>query len=297
MMKMERVHIILVGLFLLVSIASCSAANGNSSCFPAIYSFGDSLTDTGNAVASNPLIFHQFNSLPYGETFFGKPTGRCSDGRLVIDFLATSLGLPFLPPYLKVGRMPFSSRSTGVNFAVAGGTALDSSVLISKGVISETPLSLNVQIRWFQQMKINTCNQNSACEEHFSKALYVFGEIGANDYLDATMLLKPLSQIQGFTSPIIANIHGALEQGAKNILVQGIPPLGCSPAVLTLLNPNTIDKDDNGCLTSYNKISQNQNLLLQQTVQQLSIKYPGVSLVYADYYKIALSILNNAAKN
>ncbi|KAH9288280.1 hypothetical protein KI387_032397, partial [Taxus chinensis] len=88
-----------------------------------------------------------------------------------------------------------------------------------------------------------------------------------------------------------------IQQGAINILFQGIPPLGCSLAVLPLLNPDSIDMDDNGCLTLYNKFSQNHNLLLQQTVEQLSIKYPGVSLVYADYYKIALSILNNAAKN
>ncbi|KAH9288358.1 hypothetical protein KI387_032475, partial [Taxus chinensis] len=226
----------------------------------------------------------------------------------------TSLGFPFLPPYLKVGRTPFPLRSTGVNFAVAGCTALDPSYLIRRGVISATPLSLNVQIGWFKQMKRNTCNQHSGCEDHFSKALYVFGEIGANDYLDATMLLMPLSQIQSFTSPIIDNIHAALEvigdnkfvskrkvaliqQGAKNILVQGIPPLGCSPAVLTLLNPRSSDLDDNGCLRSYNQLSQNQNSLLQQTVQELSTKYPKVALVYADYYNIAMNILNNPSKN
>jgi len=56
-------------------------------CFTAIYSFGDSLTDTGNALASSRQTFSEIGSSPYGKTFFHKPTGRCSDGRLVIDFL------------------------------------------------------------------------------------------------------------------------------------------------------------------------------------------------------------------
>ena len=60
-------------------------------CFTAIYSFGDSLTDTGNALISSPQVFSQIRSLPYGETFFHHPTGRCSNGRLVIDFLGKHL--------------------------------------------------------------------------------------------------------------------------------------------------------------------------------------------------------------
>ena len=59
--------------------------------FTAIYSFGDSLADTGNALISSPQVFSQIGSLPYGETFFHHPTGRCSNGRLVIDFLGKHL--------------------------------------------------------------------------------------------------------------------------------------------------------------------------------------------------------------
>ena len=54
--------------------------------FPAIFNFGDSNSDTGGLSAS-------FRSLkpPYGETYFHKPAGRESDGRLIIDFMGMYL--------------------------------------------------------------------------------------------------------------------------------------------------------------------------------------------------------------
>ena len=54
--------------------------------FPAIFSFGDSYADTGNyAVLEGD---RPFNYSPYGETI-GRPTGRASDGLLVIDYVGT----------------------------------------------------------------------------------------------------------------------------------------------------------------------------------------------------------------
>ena len=50
--------------------------------FPAIYNFGDSNSDTGGISAA----FHAVPP-PNGETFFGKPSGRGCDGRLIIDFI------------------------------------------------------------------------------------------------------------------------------------------------------------------------------------------------------------------
>lgn len=53
--------------------------------FNAIYQLGDSLSDTGNLIIQNPAS--RFARLPYGQTFFKKPTGRCSNGLLMIDYI------------------------------------------------------------------------------------------------------------------------------------------------------------------------------------------------------------------
>jgi hypothetical protein len=59
-----------------------------AACYSAIYSFGDSLADTGNLLASTAAGSKpQYGNLPYGQTYFRKPTGRFSDGRLIVDYI------------------------------------------------------------------------------------------------------------------------------------------------------------------------------------------------------------------
>ena len=53
--------------------------------FDAIYQLGDSISDTGNLIRENPVF--PCSRLPYGETFFKKATGRCSNGLLMIDYI------------------------------------------------------------------------------------------------------------------------------------------------------------------------------------------------------------------
>ena len=71
-----------VAVMLIVGVEPAAA------CYPRVFSFGDSLTDTGN------FRFYYGNNSgepalrpPYGETFFRRATGRFSNGRLVLDFI------------------------------------------------------------------------------------------------------------------------------------------------------------------------------------------------------------------
>ena len=72
----------------LLHAAAAGGGNGGPlTRYDRVFSFGDSLTDTGNALHLSATAGGPASRPPYGETFFRRPTGRSSDGRLVIDFL------------------------------------------------------------------------------------------------------------------------------------------------------------------------------------------------------------------
>ncbi|KAF8695854.1 hypothetical protein HU200_036729 [Digitaria exilis] len=57
-----------------------SAPTGLCGCYKRIFSFGDSIIDTGNFANGNLMEF------PFGMTYFKRPTGRVCDGRVIVDF-------------------------------------------------------------------------------------------------------------------------------------------------------------------------------------------------------------------
>ena len=67
---------------------------GLCGCYKRIFSFGDSIIDTGNFVHMSGNGSSRYKELPYGMTFFGRPTGRSSDGRLIIDFIGKQARSP-----------------------------------------------------------------------------------------------------------------------------------------------------------------------------------------------------------
>lgn len=71
-----RAMILLLLLFM-VATTECKKC-----AFKAIFNFGDSNTDTGGFWAAFPA-----QAPPHGMTYFNKPVGRATDGRVVVDFL------------------------------------------------------------------------------------------------------------------------------------------------------------------------------------------------------------------
>ncbi|WJX87966.1 acetylajmaline esterase [Trifolium repens] len=59
-------------------------SNDNPLPYEAIFNFGDSISDTGNAMKS---LGSMPSNSPYGSTYFKHPAGRLSNGRLIIDFI------------------------------------------------------------------------------------------------------------------------------------------------------------------------------------------------------------------
>ncbi|XP_004971498.4 GDSL esterase/lipase At5g45910 [Setaria italica] len=294
-------------------LASAASSVG-SRRYDAIFSLGDSFTDTGN----NPAVFAYYSIAdpvtrpPYGNTFFGRPTGRNCDGRLIIDFIAEGLGLPYVPPYL---GPPFGSPSPsaasfrqGASLAVGGATALDVEFYRSRGILSASskfPLnaSLSVQLEWFgSHLKPSLCRTTQECDKLFGRSLFFVGEFGVNDYqfLFGKMRLADISS--NVVPTVIDTIRQAIERliklGAKTLVVPGVIPSGCTPLILDIFpepNPSGYSTKT-GCMLQYNELGRHHNTLLQESLQQIRAKNPGVKIIYADFFSPIMEMVQSPRK-
>ncbi|KAI5074262.1 hypothetical protein GOP47_0010223 [Adiantum capillus-veneris] len=265
---------------LLISISSAACASSILGTYPAIFVFGDSLSDTGNGVLSGSSSALRTTQFPYGETFPGFPAWRYSDGRVQVDLLASHLGLPFLNPYLNSS----ADFRGGVNYAVAGATALNVSLLHSLGVNTSSDLSLDVQISWHldAQARAESSDGNIAA---FTEGLYVI-QIGGDDYTHSYCAkYSPSFVISTLMPLVIQKIRNAVEtllsSGAKNFLFISITPVGCSAAMLTNVDGN---RDAYGCLEELNYASYLHGVRIQEEMASLRVLYPDVSFLYMDLF-------------
>ncbi|KAF6161553.1 hypothetical protein GIB67_009432 [Kingdonia uniflora] len=119
--QLLNLFLILNSFFILsASTATNTIVTQDKTCpFESIYQFGDSISDVGNLIRKGPAGAKSYAArLPYGGAFLHGPTGRCSNGLLMIGYIAMALRLPLLNPY----QQPFVLKDHGVNFAVAGST-------------------------------------------------------------------------------------------------------------------------------------------------------------------------------
>ncbi|KAF3792324.1 GDSL esterase/lipase [Nymphaea thermarum] len=237
-------------------------------CFSKIFAFGDSYTDTGNTDSmTGPSAFQSVSNLPYGETFFHRPTNRYSDGRLVVDFLAQALGHPLLPPYLHSKEL---DRENGANFAYAGSTALDYEFYVKNNVTFDlTNTSLQTQLHWF----------SSFLESSGGRAV----DVGSALFWSPTPPSEP-SRLR--TPPTFSS------KGAKYIVVQGLPLLGCLPLTM-FLAPNDA-RDQFGCVKNGNARAYEHNSLLLTKIQALRAANPDAVIVFADYANAHRRILEHS---
>ncbi|KAJ4757288.1 GDSL esterase/lipase [Rhynchospora pubera] len=262
--------------------------------YNAIYSFGDSVSDTGNLCVNGKPSSLTLAQPPYGMTFFGKVTCRCSDGRLVVDFLSEYFGLPLLPPSKASG----SDFKKGANMAIIGATAQNSDFFNSIGVGSKIWNNgpLDTQIQWFQQLQSSICGSN--CKAYFKNSLFVVGEIGGNDYNANLFGGRTPEQTSTYVPQIVQAVSNGIEKligmGAVDIVVPTVLPIGCFPLYLSLYqSSNAGDYDSLGCLKSFNNLASNHNSRLRSVVNNLQSKYPGTRIMYADFYSQVISMVQS----
>ncbi|WJX16666.1 hypothetical protein P8452_06665 [Trifolium repens] len=295
-------HISSVKFFVvLLSIATTTTivigSRSNSECnFPAIFNFGDSNSDTGGLAAS--LLPP---TPPYGKTYFHRPEGRFSDGRLVIDFIAQSFGLPYLSAYLDSLGTNFSH---GANFATSASTIRPPPNIIPQGGFS--PFYLDVQYTQFKNFKPRTqfiTKQGGIFpslmpkEEYFSKALYTF-DIGQNDLGAGFFGNKTIQQVNTSVPEIInsfsKNVKDIYNLGARSFWIHNTGPIGCLPYISAGFP--LAEKDENGCAKQYNEVAQHFNQKLKEEVVQLRDDLPLAAITYVDIYSVKYSLFSNPKK-
>ncbi|KAL2653886.1 hypothetical protein R1flu_022014 [Riccia fluitans] len=267
-------------------------------CPTAFWNFGDSLTDTGSVVNAFPQCPQcDPESSPYGDSFFGRPAKRFSNGRVVPDFFALAFFKPLLQPYIQAGAFDYRF---GANFASAGTTASNDT--------TQNPLFLPFQISEFVRLKRSAASEKSQLfcaqflpylpfDDSYSKGLYTI-EIGGNDILNAVLLKNmTAAQITGQVIPAaMANIAKGIEtlynNGARQFLFFNLPNAGCSTIVVTLLG-SILPTDASGCVIPINLLDQAYNAALNGTIASARTQYPSASFTIFNYYAANEEILNN----
>jgi GDSL-like Lipase/Acylhydrolase len=173
----------------------CSPA---SSPIPAIFSFGDANVETGNNNFIDTNL--KTNFPPFGETYFGAPSGRVTDGRITLDFLATYLNLPFVPPYLHPGN----NFMRGANFGSGG-----AEVLRLADVSQNRGIPLSDQLTYFFELK-NRARNLSIPESTFEDALYYI-QIGEVDYIEFTLLVETVGFLSATQSTVMDRVLSTIE--------------------------------------------------------------------------------------
>lgn len=181
-----------------------TAVPAAASPYSAIYAFGDSLSDNGNAyIASRGTIPR---SPPYAP-------GRFSNGPIWIDDVSKALGMPIAP-----------ALAGGTDFAFGGATTG------TTAVHTAGPGDLPYQLVTFQTL-VPTPAQN---------ALYTLW-IGANDLRDAFSSPDPVAAVQQVVPQAVKNESQAVLAlaglGAEHLLVLNLPDLAETPAIALRGNP------------------------------------------------------------
>nr|CAB3477200.1 unnamed protein product [Digitaria exilis] len=288
-------------ILLFAAVLLLSSPVGFCGCYKRIFTFGDSIIDTGNfafTAGNNPTPIKQ---LPYGMTYFNRPTGRVSDGGVIIDFYSQALGLPLIPPSIPQegsGQFP-----TGANFAVLGSTALSWDYYKTKyNFQMPAPSHLDLQLQSFKKVLARIAPGDAAAKSLLGESLVVMGEIGGNDYnFWFFNPSNPREMANQYMPDVVSRIGAAVQEvinlGAKAVLVPGNFPIGCVPQYLGMFQSNNpSDYDEHGCLVWFNEFSQKHNQLLRQEVARLRSQNPGAKVIFADYFGAAMEFVTNPSR-
>ncbi|GJN32803.1 hypothetical protein PR202_gb21333 [Eleusine coracana subsp. coracana] len=184
-----------------------------------LFVFGDSFADNGNYPLADLAVDTRAWYYPYGSSDYdhgASASGRFSDGMVQSDFLARILGKDLSPPAER-RREQEAVDPFGMNFAVGGAGVVEG--------MREAP-NFGTQVDKFRKLvKHGIINKDLKD----SVALIAFS--GKRDYARVGSMTN--AQIdalaQKVTSEIADGVEQLLELGVTKVLVDALPPLGCTP--------------------------------------------------------------------
>ncbi|KAK9287966.1 hypothetical protein L1049_016411 [Liquidambar formosana] len=271
----------------LVLLGNCLAKSN----VPANFVFGDSLVEVGNNnyIAS----LSKANYVPNGIDF-GKPTGRFTNGRTIVDLIGKELGFKdFTPPYLApttVGPVILQ----GVNYASGGG-----GILNHTGSIFGGRINLDAQLDNFANTRQDIISSigEPAALELFKNGLFSI-TIGSNDFINNYLtpvlsaveqkLVSPETFVGSMISRYRLQLTRLYNMGARMIVVTNVGPIGCIPYERET-NPAAGDS----CVDFPNQLAQLFNSQLKSLIAELSTNLEESKFVYADVYRIVDDIIQN----
>ncbi|KAL6606644.1 hypothetical protein ACP70R_042297 [Stipagrostis hirtigluma subsp. patula] len=272
---------------LAVSLLVVSSTNGGAGVeaqpiVPAIICFGDSTTDVGNNNYLPGAVF-KADYPPYGENFRRhEATGRFSDGKIVTDITAETLGFEqSAPPYLSP-QASGKNLLAGANFASAASSYYDDTAAMYDAI------TLTQQLEYYKeyQSKLAAVAGRSTACAILSGALYVVstgtGDFIQNYYHNASLSGRyGVDQYCDLLVGIFAGFANELYRlGARRIGVTSLPPLGCLPAAIRLYG----DGRSSACVARLNRDAEAFNRKLNATVVALKKRHADLKIAIFDIY-------------
>ncbi|KAB2633922.1 GDSL esterase/lipase 5-like [Pyrus ussuriensis x Pyrus communis] len=290
----QKIIICLSTLLFSIGFGSCGSDQTLSSRTAALFIFGDSTVDPGNNNHITTIPENQAHYEPYGKNgFFETPTGRFSDGRIIVDYIAEYAKLPLIPPFLQPSTADYTN---GVNFASGGA-----------GVLSETnqglAIDLQTQLKNFEEVQKSLTDKLGEVEakEVISEAVY-FISMGSNDYMGG-YLGSPKMQEQynpeQFVGMVIGNltqtIQALYEKGGRKFAFLRLCPLGCLPAFRAVKSMNP-ESDGGGCFEAASALALAHNNALKSVLNSLRYMLKDFKYCNSNFYDWLLERIEDPSK-
>ncbi|KAK9231732.1 hypothetical protein WN943_021971 [Citrus x changshan-huyou] len=253
-----------------------------------LFVIGDSLYDPGNNQYFNATEkTRQSYSWPYGMNLnHKKATGRASDGFVIPDFIAFSLEITPLQPYLQSG----ADFAHGANFASAGSGCLE----IHPGV-----MNLKMQLSNLKKVaKSLEQNLNKLKAKQVLKgSVYLIG-LGANDYFEFNKNHPNASKSERikYIHMVLGNLKMGLEEiyemGGRKFAFQNVGPLGCLPMIKQMY-----PQLNWGCNNDLLIVARMHNRALSNVLKKLALKFTDFKYSIFDYYSALDERINNPSNH